>query len=147
MTDQGPFANWPNLDRPKAAPERPNSAPERPLPLPPEHEYLILPGSTETELQTMASNNNAIENFLGGSPLAVAIRLLFISMIVGALLMWMDIQPMDILRGIRAFFNRIYELGFDAIGKLAGYVVAGAAIVVPAWFVLRVLNMGGGGKR
>jgi hypothetical protein len=127
MTDQGPFANWPNLDKKPPRPER---------------EYLILPGSSETEPESMASNN-ALENFLGGSPINVAVRLFFISLVVGALLMWLDIKPMDIIRGVQAFFDRIYRLGFDAVKELASYVIAGAAIVVPAWFVLRLLNMGG----
>lgn len=91
----------------------------------------------------MASNNNALENFLGGSPLTVAARLFFVSLVVGALLMWLDIRPMDILRGVQAFIDRIYALGFGAIRELVSYVVAGAVFVVPAWFVLRLLNMSG----
>ncbi|WP_457798807.1 DUF6460 domain-containing protein [Methylocystis sp. S23] len=89
------------------------------------------------------ASKNAFEDFLGGSPLNVAVRLFFISLVVGALLMWLDIEPRDIIRGVQAFFDRIYMLGFDAIGKLVSYVLAGAAIVVPAWLVLRLLNLGG----
>ncbi|MCC3245915.1 DUF6460 domain-containing protein [Methylocystis sp. WRRC1] len=130
MTDQGPFANWPHLDKPK---------PPRP-----EREFLVLPGSTETEPEPMASNNNALENFLGGSPLNVFVRLFFISLVVGALLMWLELRPIDILRGVQAFFDRIYQLGFGAVKEVASYVLAGAVFVVPAWFVLRLLNIGGG---
>lgn len=136
MTDQGPFSNWPHLDKPKPSPD--SSRPER--------QYLILPGSTETEPETESlhmASNNAIENFLGGSPFNVAVRLLFISLVVGALLMWLDLRPMDILRGVQAFFDRIYALGFGAIKEVASYVLAGAVFVVPAWFVLRLMNMGG----
>jgi hypothetical protein len=137
MTDRGPFANWPHLDRPGPSPERPPR---------PEREYLILPGSPETDRETdllpMASNN-ALENFLGGSPLNVAVRLLFVSLVVGALLMWLELRPMDILRGVQAFFDRIYALGFGAVKELASYVLAGAVFVVPAWLVLRLMNLGG----
>jgi hypothetical protein len=126
MTDQGPFANWPNLDQPK--PERPD--------------FLTLPGASETEPTRMASKN-AIEDFLGGSPLNVAVRLFFISLVVGALLMWLDLRPIDILRGVQDFIDRIYKLGFGAVRELVSYVLAGAVIVVPAWLVLRLLNMGG----
>jgi hypothetical protein len=125
MTDEGPLA------------QRPNPEPPRP-----ERQYLILPGSTETEPLPMASNN-ALENFLGGSPLNVAVRLLFISLVVGALLMWLELRPMDILRGVQAFIDRISALGFGAVKELASYVLAGAVFVVPAWFVLRLLNVGG----
>lgn len=126
MTDQGPFANWPKLDQPK--PERPN--------------FLPLPGASETEPTRMASKN-ALEDFLGGSPLNVAIRLFFVSLVVGALLMWLDLRPIDILRGVQDFFDRIYRLGFGAVRELVSYVLAGAVIVIPAWIVLRLLNMGG----
>jgi hypothetical protein len=126
MTDQGPFANWPKLDPPK---------PERP-------EFLSLPGSAETEPTRMASKN-AIEDFLGGSPLNVAVRLFFISLVVGALLMWLDLRPIDILRGVQDFIDRIYRLGFGAVRELVSYVLAGAVIVIPAWLVLRLMNMGG----
>ncbi len=129
MTDDGPFANWPHLDRPAPPTEK--------------RDYLILPGSPDTESQTMASRN-AFENFLGGSPLYVAVRLFFVSLVVGALLMWLDLRPIDILRGVQAFFDRIYQLGFGAVKELASYVLAGAVFVVPAWLVLRLMSVGGG---
>lgn len=97
----------------------------------------------ETEQRDMA-NNNGLENFLGGSPVNVFVRLFFISLVVGALLMWLELHPMDILRGVRNFFERIYDLGFGAVREVASYVLAGAAIVVPVWFLLRLLNLGGG---
>lgn len=131
MSDQGPFANWPHLDRPKD---------ERR-----EHEYLVLPGSPESrEDQSQMAGNNALENFLGGSPLNIAARLFFISLVVGALLMWLELRPIDILHGVEAFFRRIYDLGFGAIQEIVSYVLAGAVFVVPAWLVLRLLNAGGG---
>jgi hypothetical protein len=130
MSDQGPFANWPHLDRPKDARR--------------EHEYLILPGSTESrEDDRQMASNNAFENFLGGPPLNVLARLFFISLVVGALLMWLELRPIDILHGVQAFFRRIYDLGFGAIQEIVSYVLAGAVFVVPAWFVLRLLNVGG----
>jgi hypothetical protein len=135
MTNRGPFADWPNLDRP--------ARPADEAPPPPEaRAYLILPGSDQTEQNAMASNN-ALENFLGGSPLTVAIRLFFVSLVVGALLMWLELRPIDIFRGVQAFIDRISRLGVDAVKELASYVLAGAVIVVPAWFVLRLLNIGG----
>ncbi len=133
MNDQGPFSNWPYLDKPEKARS--------------ERSYLILPGAAKTENTTeplpMASNN-ALENFLGGSPITVAVRLFFISLVVGALLMWLELRPIDIFHGVQAFFNRIYALGFGAVRELISYVLAGAVFVVPAWIALRLFNMGGG---
>jgi hypothetical protein len=47
---------------------------------------------------------------------------------------------------VQAFFDRIYQLGFGAVRELASYVLAGAVFVVPAWFVLRLLNLTGRGR-
>lgn len=87
--------------------------------------------------------DSALTRFLGGSPGSVFLRLFFVSLIVGALFMWLDIRPIDILRGLTDLFNRIYRMGFDAIREVADYVLVGAAIVVPVWLVLRLLNMRG----
>lgn len=132
MSDQGPFANWPHLDKPRPA-EKPAA----------ERDYLVLPGSTEFKEDTQMASNNALENFLGGSPLNTFVRLFFISLVVGALLMWLELRPIDILRGVQAFFDRIYQLGFGAVKELASYVLAGAVFVVPAWLILRLLNVTG----
>jgi hypothetical protein len=83
----------------------------------------------------------ALNRFLGGSPGGVFLRLLFVSLIVGAFLMWLEISPWDIFRGITDLVNRIWGLGFDAIRVVADYILAGAAIVVPVWLVLRLMNM------
>lgn len=123
MTEQGPFANWPHLG--------------------PSQESVSRLPAAEREPDPMSSRNNALENFLGGSPVSVVTRLFFVSLVVGALLMWLELRPMDVLRGVQAFFDRIYQLGFGAVRELASYVLAGAVFVVPAWFVLRLLNMSG----
>ena len=86
-------------------------------------------------------DDSPLAQFLGGSPSAVAIRLGFVSLIVGAMLMWLDIRPMDILHGIERFFARIWNLGFDAIHLVLQYVLVGAVIVVPIWLVMRLLNI------
>ena len=135
MSNENPFAKWPHIDASKQ-PEADSAgaaAPRREL-----------PGST-TERRGRMSNENALENFLGGSPASVFVKLLFVSLVVGALLMWLDIRPGDIFRGIQDFLNRIYALGFGALRELFNYLIAGAVIVVPAWFILRLLNVGGRG--
>ena len=89
------------------------------------------------------SNESALNRFLGGSPLSVAVRLLIVSLVVGALLVWLDIHPMDIYYGLRRFFQRIWMLGFDSIREIGAYILAGAVIVVPVWFILRLMNARG----
>jgi len=71
--------------------------------------------------------------------------LLVLSRIVGFFLVWLDIRPVDVLIGLRNMVERFWNMGFDALRDIAEYVLAGAAIVVPLWLVLRLLNMKGRG--
>jgi len=84
---------------------------------------------------------NALTRFFGGAPLAVLLKLLFVSLVVGAMLMWLDIRPGDIIYGVERFVRRIWNMGFDAIRDIAQYIVAGAIIVVPVWLVMRLMSM------
>ena len=90
-----------------------------------------------------ASPSNVLQRFLGGPPISVFVRLLFVSLIVGALLVWLNIHHYDVFFWIQRFFNRLWMLGWDAVREVAEYVLAGAAIVVPVWLVLRLFNMRG----
>ena len=85
-----------------------------------------------------------LTRFLGGPPGSVFLRLLFVSLIVGAFLMWLDIRPWDVFLGLKQLADRIWSLGFDAIREVADYILAGAVLVVPVWLVLRLMNMRNG---
>lgn len=102
-----------------------------------------LPRWSKPEDSTSPMAETALTRFLGGSPLAVLVRLVVVSLIVGALLMWLDIRPADIIYGVQRFFERLWNLGFDAFRDIIQYVIAGAVIVLPVWFVLRLLSMRG----
>ena len=45
------------------------------------------------------------------------------------------------LVSLRHMVERFWAAGFDAIREIFEYVAAGAAIVVPLWLALRLLNM------
>jgi hypothetical protein len=83
----------------------------------------------------------AFYRFLGGSPAVVFIRLLFVSAIVGAVLMWLRIRPIDIILNVEDLFRRLWSLGFDSIREIGDYILAGAVIVVPIWLIMRLLNV------
>jgi hypothetical protein len=102
-----------------------------------------LSGATPRPTEPRPPENDALTRFLGGSPVAVFWRLLFVSLIVGAFLMWLDIRPADIFRGLTQLVNRIWGLGFDAIREVVDYILVGAVLVVPVWLALRLLNMRG----
>ncbi len=96
------------------------------------------PGATTTP-----HAETPLTRFLGGSPAAVVVRLFFVSLIVGALLMWLDIRPWEVFHAIERLAQRLWALGFDALREVLGYVIAGAAIVIPVWLVLRLMNVRG----
>lgn len=78
--------------------------------------------------------------FLGDSPGRVLVKLIVISFVVGVVMAAFDWTPFDVLYGIRDFFVRVWEMGFSAIERFVGYFILGAAIVVPAFLLLRLLN-------
>lgn len=78
--------------------------------------------------------------FLGDTPGRVLVKLIVISFVVGVVMAAFDWSPFDVFYGIRDFFLRVWEMGFSAIERFVGYFVLGAAIVVPAFLLLRLLN-------
>lgn len=84
-----------------------------------------------------------LRRFLGGSPLAVIVRLTVVSILVGALFMWLGIRPADVFEQLGDIVDRLWALGFQSLRGLGDYIIAGAAIVVPVWLVLRLLSYRG----
>lgn len=85
-------------------------------------------------------SESAFSRFIGGSPVAVAIKLVFVSLVVGALLAWLDLRPYELVEGLMRFARRLWALGFDAVREVADYIIAGAILVVPIWFLARLLG-------
>jgi hypothetical protein len=85
--------------------------------------------------------NDAITRFLGGSPLAVAGRLVLLSILVGVILAALGLDPRDILRSLDELITRVWNMGFDAVRWLWRYFLLGAVLVIPIWFVTRVLKV------
>ncbi len=84
---------------------------------------------------------SAISRFLGGSPLAVIIKLFVVSALVGLVMSYFDWSPWDVLYGIREFFVGLYHMGFGALDSVIGYVLLGAVIVVPAFLIIRLFSL------
>jgi hypothetical protein len=82
-----------------------------------------------------------LERFLGGSPAVVLARLVFLSLLVGFFLVWLDIRPMEVLLGVRHVFERLWAAGFDALREIGTYIAAGAVLVLPIWLIVRLFSM------
>ena len=87
-----------------------------------------------------ASSNDGLYRFLGGTPLAVAFRLVLLSILVGVVLAAVGFDPWNILHSIRMLFQRLWDLGFDAINWLWRYFLLGAVIVIPIWLLMRIFG-------
>jgi hypothetical protein len=87
-----------------------------------------------------ASNSDGVHRFLGGSPTAVAFRLILLSILVGVVLAAIGFDPWNIVNSIRLLFRRLWDLGFDAINGLWRYFLLGAVIVVPIWLLSRLFS-------
>ena len=81
-----------------------------------------------------------MERFIGGSPWAVAGRLILVSILVGVILSALGLDPFDIVRSIERLIRRIWEMGFDAVRWLWRYFLLGAVIVIPLWVIVRLVN-------
>ncbi len=86
--------------------------------------------------------NGSLERFIGGSPGRVALRLIFLSFVVGIVMSALNLYPLDLLNNIFDFGRYLWNAGFEALGKFGQYFLVGAMVVVPIWLVLRVLDFG-----
>ena len=92
------------------------------------------------DVRDLPASNDGLYRFLGGSPLAVAFRLIMLSILVGVVLAAIGFDPWNIVTSIRRLFQWVYDLGFDAINGLWRYFLLGAVIVVPLWLISRMLS-------
>lgn len=83
---------------------------------------------------------SGLARFLGDTPLRVFIKLLVISFLVGIVMSAFGWSPLDVFYGIRDFILDIWHMGFRAIDRFLGYLLLGAAIVVPAFIILRLFS-------
>jgi len=87
-------------------------------------------------------SDTGLSRFLGGSPAQVLLRLVFLSFVVGIVLSALNLDPLDLVDMAVNFVERLWDMGFHAIGRLGNYLVIGAIVVVPIWLVTRLLSMG-----
>ena len=92
------------------------------------------------DTRELPASNDSLTRFLGGSPLTVAFRLALLSILVGVVLAAIGFDPWNIIASIRTLFQRIWDLGFDAINGLWRYFLLGAVIVVPIWLLSRLFG-------
>lgn len=83
---------------------------------------------------------SGLERFLGDRPMALFVRLLLISLFVGFLMTMFGFDAADLVRGATEAIRDVLRDGGGIFRQLGGYVMTGAAIVIPVWIVLRLLR-------
>lgn len=81
-----------------------------------------------------------LRSVLGDTPGKVIIKLLIFSLIVGALLNLFGWTPMNVFQNLSDFFVHLWRTGFSSINKLLNVVFVGAAVVIPIFILIRLLN-------
>jgi hypothetical protein len=99
-------------------PNLPPQSPQRPQPSPPD----------------------ALTRFFGGRPLAVVFKLILLSVLVGVVLKVLGLDPFDIIRSVKDLASWIWEKGFDTLVSLWRYFLLGAVLVLPIWFIVRLVR-------
>ena len=94
----------------------------------------------QNDVRDLPASNDGLYRFLGGSPLSVAFRLILLSVLVGVVLSAVGFDPWNIINSIRLLFQRLWDLGFDAVNWAWRYFLLGAIIVIPIWLVLRLMR-------
>jgi Family of unknown function (DUF6460) len=92
------------------------------------------------DTRELPAASNGLIRFLGGTPLSVAFRLILLSILVGVVLAAIGFDPYNILRSIQLLFQRLYDLGFEAINWVWRYFLLGGVIVIPIWFLSRLFS-------
>ncbi len=87
-------------------------------------------------------SNPAVGRFLGGSLLAVAVRLIVVSFVVGFLLDAFGLDPTTLIADVVRTARHIVEYGFSDLRQFGRILLTGAMVVVPVWIVLRLLDAG-----
>ncbi|MEZ5788307.1 MAG: DUF6460 domain-containing protein [Xanthobacteraceae bacterium] len=86
------------------------------------------------------SPRSELNRFLGGSPLAVAVRLILLSVVVGVVLSAIGFDPYNVIESIQSLIRFVWNMGFDAVDWLWRYFLLGAAVVVPIWLIVRLTS-------
>lgn len=73
--------------------------------------------------------------------IATILKLLVASLVVGLLLSVLDITPQDVFRDLGGTVRETLDAAADFFGWSLRYIVLGAAVVVPIWLVIVVVNL------
>ncbi len=81
-----------------------------------------------------------MNRFIGGSPGSVLAKLIFLSLLVGAFMAFLDITPFRLIEGLFNWVRSVLDLSLDTVKEVGLWVLYGAVIVVPLWLISRFFS-------
>jgi uncharacterized membrane protein YqjE len=87
------------------------------------------------------------QQFFGNSVARTLLRLVLLSIVVGIVFSVLGITPFNLIDRMEQLVRRILDLGLDAFRSAFGYFLLGAVVVIPIWFIVRLLKVGRPGDR
>lgn len=81
-----------------------------------------------------------MQRFLGGSPGTVIIKLIFISLLVGAFMAALGITPMGLFDRLSRMISGLFSFSFETVKEVGRWLLYGAMIVIPIWLILRIIG-------
>ncbi|MBN9060841.1 MAG: integrase [Rhizobiales bacterium 65-9] len=84
--------------------------------------------------------DGGFSRFMGGSPGGVVFRLVLASILVGAFMALFGLDPEALVRRVFSFVRGLFDLGWGAVDQVGRWLIYGAVIVVPVWFIARLLS-------
>lgn len=83
---------------------------------------------------------SGLERLLGERPGSLAIKLVLISLFVGFIMSVFGFNAADLVRGAAEAVRDMLRDSGAVFRQLGSYVLTGAAIVLPVWLILRLLQ-------
>jgi hypothetical protein len=84
-----------------------------------------------------------LNRLLGGSPGSVLVKLVFLSLLVGAFMAFLDITPFALVDRLFRWLRSILDLSFDTVRDVGRWILYGAVVVVPIWVLVRLFDRRG----
>ncbi|HST93463.1 MAG TPA: DUF6460 domain-containing protein [Microvirga sp.] len=81
-----------------------------------------------------------MNRFIGGSPASVLAKLIFLSLLVGAFMAFLDITPFGLIEGLFDWVRSVLDLSLDTVKDVGLWILYGAIIVVPLWLLTRLFG-------
>lgn len=81
---------------------------------------------------------SGLERLIGGHPLSVALKLIFLSALAGFFMTMFGFDAIDLFNGLVGMIEDALRDSGSLIRQIFAYVLTGAAVVIPLWIIIRL---------